>query len=118
MRLREIIQIVDGTLLTPNSALDQEITQVSSSDLMSDVLAFSPPRALLITGLANSHVLRTCELAEISAIVFARGKAPTDPIVKLAEETNIPLICSPCSMFEACGRLWAAGLSSSTHPRI
>jgi predicted transcriptional regulator len=112
MQLRDVIKAIDGTLLTPQSNLDRDIPHVASSDLMSDVLAFSAPHALLVTGLVNSHVIHTAELAELAAIVFARGKAPANGLVKLAEEKGLPLISSPCTMFEICGRLFGAGLAA------
>ena len=112
MLLREVIDSVDGTLLTPHLDLERDIPNVASSDLMSDVLAFSAPHALLVTGLVNSHVIHTAELAELAAIVFARGKSPAEGLVKLGEEKGIPLISSPFTMFEICGRLFAAGLTA------
>ncbi len=110
MKLRDIVKVVDGTLITELEDPDLEVIRVASSDLMSDVLAFSVPHALLLTGLANSHVIVTAEVADIAAIIFVRGKTPTDGMVSLATEKRIPLITSPHCMFEMCGRLYGAGL--------
>jgi hypothetical protein len=51
-------------------------------------------------------------MADISAIVLVRGKTPPDETIRLAEAENIPLITTHCGMFEACGRLYRAGLPS------
>lgn len=112
MKLRQILEIVGGTLLTPNTNLDIEISCAAGADLMSDVLAFAKPRALLLTGLTNPQVVRTAEVADIAAIVFVRGKMPPPETVALAEEKGIPLIAAPYTMFELCGRLYEAGMSS------
>lgn len=110
MRLREIISVVEGTVLTPGNHLDRDITCACGADLMSDVLAFAEPHALLLTGLANAQVVRTAEMADIAAIVLVRGKQPDPDALALATEKNIPLIASPCALFEMCGRLYQAGM--------
>lgn len=112
MKLRDIIQVVEGTLLTDGINLDLEISCAASADLMSDVLAFAKPNALLLTGLINPQVVRTAEMADIAAVVFVRGKLPGPETIILAKEKGIPLIAAPYTMFEMCGRLFQSGMSS------
>ena len=82
------------------------------ADLMSDVLAFTHEGTLLMTGLTNLQVVRTAEMAGITAILFVRAKLPSSEIIALAEEKRIPLLASKYTMFETCGRLYEAGLPS------
>ena len=112
MKLRDIIQVVDGEVLTKQVNLEREIESAAGCDLMSDVLTFSKPDALLLTGLTNIHVIRTAEMAELAAIIFVRGKLPEPEVVRLAEEKEIPLISAHYSMFDMCGRLYEAGMVS------
>ena len=112
MFLREIVQVVQGSFLTRKADDELVIPLAAASDLMSDVLAFSKPRALLLTGLAKSHVIHTAEMADIAAIVFVRGKIPPAEVISLAEEKGIPLVSSPLTMYELCGRLFQAGLTA------
>lgn len=112
MKLKEIIQVVEGAVLTEQADLELEITSAAGCDLMSDVLVYARPYALLLTGLTNAHVIRTAEMADIAAIVFVRGKLPLPEALSLAGEKGIPLISSPHGMFEMCGRLFEAGMSS------
>lgn len=118
MTLQEVLQAVEGKLLTENENLDFPITHVASSDLMSDVLAFAKPRALLLTGLVNLHVVHAAEMADLAAIIFVRGKKPTPDVIALAEEKGIPLISSAGSMFELSGKLFNAGLAGCDVRRI
>lgn len=111
MRLSEVIRIVEGKLLTPDDLPDVDVVCACGADLMSDVLTFAKPRALLLTGLANSQVVRTAEVAEIAAVVLVRGKRPDADALALAADRGIPLIASSYGLFELCGRLWQAGLS-------
>ena len=110
VKLRDIISIVNGRTLTSTVNLDLEISFCGASDLMSDVLAYVKPGSLLLTGLVNPQSIRTAEMADLAAIVFVRGKTPGSDAIELAEELGIPLIGSPYSMYEICGRLYQAGL--------
>lgn len=106
----DIIKIVKGNILTSNVDPDLDISSGGASDLMSDVLAFMKPGALLLTGLVHPQSIRTAEMAELAAIVYVRGKSPGRETIDLAEELDIPLIGSPYGMYELCGRLYRAGL--------
>jgi predicted transcriptional regulator len=109
--LREIIEIVGGTILTEQADMDLEIECCGASDLMSDVLAFMKPGSLLLTGLIHPQSIRTAEMADLAAIVFVRGKTPGPEAISLAEELRIPLIASPYGMYEMSGSLYKAGLA-------
>jgi len=110
MKLREIISLLEGGLVSKKADLDMDIVCAAAADLMSDVLAFAEPGSLLLTGLVNPQAVRTAEMADIVAIVFVRGKRPPPETIALAEEKGIPLVAAPYTMFEMCGRLHRAGI--------
>ena len=83
---------------------------------MSDVLAFCSPGALLLTGLTNVQIVRTAQMLDIPAIIFVRGKVPLEETVELAKANNIPIILTRQSLYEACGKLYAAGLKPCYMP--
>ena len=112
MKLREIIHILEGKMVSDHANLDLEIPCAAGADLMSDVLAFGKPGAVLLTGLTNPQVVRTAEMADIAAIVFVRGKLPPPETIVLAKEKGIPLVTAPHTLFEICGRLYEHGMAS------
>ncbi len=112
MKVLDVIALCEGTLLTPDVDLDIEIKGGFSGDLMSDVLASVQAEAVLITGLSNPQVVRTALIADIRLIIFARGKKPSEEIVGLANEENMPVAYSPLGLYEISGRLTQAGLPS------
>ncbi len=116
MNLNELVSLVNGKILTQNIDLRREIKGCCGADLMSDVLASIQPDAVLLTGLCNPQVVRTAQMADVTAIVLVRGKNPPAETIKLADEESIPLISSPFGMFELCGRLYQAGLPSLESP--
>ncbi|MFQ6101268.1 MAG: DRTGG domain-containing protein [Anaerolineae bacterium] len=112
MKLREVVDVIEGQVVSENVDLDQEIRMGCGADLMSDVLAFTHEGTLLMSGLTNPQVVRTAEMTGIKAIVFVRGKIPPQETIALAEQKGIPLLASKYTMFETCGRLYKAGLPS------
>ena len=112
MKVLEVIEICEGTLLTPDVNLDADIKGGFSGDLMSDVLASVQSESVLITGLCNPQVVRTALIADVRLIIFARGKKPGEDILNLAIEENLPVAYSPLGLYEISGRLTQAGLPS------
>jgi predicted transcriptional regulator len=111
MILKDIQKILEAEVIVGDDLLGEDITIACGCDLMSDVLSFFAPGALLLTGLINPQVVRTAEMADLRAICFIRGKRPAQETIEMAEAKNIPLLTTPLSMFESCGRLHRDGLS-------
>lgn len=109
--LRRICELLDGVPVCGDEWLDRTVTSGCGCDLMSDVLAFTKPGSVLLTGLSNAQVIRTAEMLDLQAIVFVRSKRPDESSIRLAESLQLVLICSPHPLYESCGRLYAAGLS-------
>ncbi len=112
MRLREVLDLIDGRLISEYADLDIEVKMGCGADLMSDVLAFTHADTLLLTGLTNPQVVRTADMAGIRAIVFVRGKLPPSETRVLAQEKGIVLLASKYTLYETAGRLYRAGLPS------
>jgi len=110
MTLKEVADILDCTVLSGSDDLQTEVKIGCGADLMSDVLAFIKPNALLLTGLSNSQSVLTADVADVKAIVYVRGKRPDKDTLELAHARRIPILSTQYLMFEACGKLYAAGL--------
>lgn len=110
MKVKEICEVLDGTFLYGDDISEAEVERVCACDLMSDVLAFSVPDSVLLTGLISPQSIRTADIAEIKAIVYIRGKKPGEDTLELARERRIPVVLTDLSLFEACGKLYSRGL--------
>ncbi len=110
--LEDVKKILEAEVIACGELLHREVKTACGSDLMSDVLAFVKSECLLLTGLTNPQVVRTAEMADLGSICFVRGKKPDEQTIKLAEAKNIPMLTTPLSMFEACGRLHRDGVAS------
>jgi hypothetical protein len=110
MTIGELTEILQGKILVDNHDRDFEIPLGGAADLMSDVLAFGSDGMVLMTGLTNPQVVRTAEMAGINVIVFVRAKIVPPETLELAKDVGLTLITTGYTMYEACGRLYAAGL--------
>ena len=114
MTIRTIAELLDAKVLCLEDKLDSEVRSACGSDMMSDVLAFVKEQAVLITGLVNPQVIRTAEMMDMRCIVFVRGKQPSPEIIELAEESGIVVLSSNERMYNACGKLYANGLTGGS----
>ena len=112
MKLTEISRVLEANYIGYVTDSDKEIRRFCGCDLMSDVLSFIKSDALLLTGLTNLQVVRTAEMADVSAICFVRGKRPPDETIKLAGDKKLPLLGTDLTLYECCGRLYGEGLES------
>ncbi len=112
LSIEELIKILDASVVLDRGWLKDGISCVYASDLMSDILSHSRPNSLLLTGLINSQTVRTAEMVEIVAVCFIHGKLPHAETIELAQQNELPLLTTRLSMFEACGKLYNAGIIS------
>lgn len=112
MTIREIAGILDARWLCCEEEADRVVRHAFASDMMSDVLAHVGEDTMLLTGLINSQSVRTAEMLDVPCLVFVRGKVPHKDAVQRAELIGLPTLLTGYSMFEACGRLYAAGMGA------
>jgi hypothetical protein len=110
MKLRDILETLSARVLVDHQSMDEEIPMGGAADLMSDVLAFGSEGMVLMTGLTNPQVVRTAEMAGINVVIFVRDKTPPPETIELAEDSGITVLITGYTMYEACGRLYKAGL--------
>ena len=110
MTVLQLKEILSAELLCGGDHLDREVHTACGSDMMSDVLACVTEDTLLLTGLVNGQCVRTCEMLDVPCVVFVRSKEPLADALALAREIDLPMLKTPYTMFEACARLYTAGL--------
>ncbi|MBR5225076.1 MAG: hypothetical protein IKV90_05365 [Clostridia bacterium] len=112
MTVKEIASILEAKFLCCEEEGERQVQSAFASDMMSDVLAFVTEDTLLLTGLINSQSVRTAEMLDLPALVFVRGKNPHQDAVDRAKMIGIPALSTQMTMYEACGRLYSAGLGA------
>lgn len=110
MTLGEIKDLLDCEIICGGDQMDTAVTTCFAADLMSDVLAFSRPGGLLVTGLASIQSVHTADVADMRAILYIHDKRPAETVAEVARQKQIPLLTTRRFMFETCGLLYRQGL--------
>jgi len=110
MKIGEMVAVLNGRLLAGEDKKNLELNRAYAADLLSDVLALTQERTMLVTGTTSLQVIRVAELLDIAAIIFVRGKLPPGESMKFIRELDIPVIATSLTMFETCGLLYSKGI--------
>lgn len=110
MIVDEIREILGAKYIVGEELKNREVHTACGSDMMSDVLAFMKDQSVLLTGLCNLQVIRTCEMMDIVCVVFVRGKLPDEAMMAMAKEKEIVILTTGHRMFAACGILYEKGM--------
>ena len=112
MTVNKVAEVLNAQWLCCQEEGDRVIHSAFASDMMSDVLACVQEDTMLLTGLVNSQSIRTAEMLDLPCVVFVRGKNPHKDAIERARQLGMPALSTQYSMYEACGRLYQAGLSA------
>lgn len=110
MILKNIAELLNAKVICGESRLDEDFDCVFASDLMSDILTLEEHNPIIVTGLCTMQTIRTCEMGNLSVIIFVRKKKPSPEIIELAEENDMVLMECDYSMFKTSGILYQNGL--------
>jgi predicted transcriptional regulator len=89
MKVSELIE--RGGFKVFNSYSDREIKGVYISDMVSDIIGISDGN-LLVTLQTHKNLIAAAHLVDVAAVVFTRGKTPTDDVIALANKAGIGLL--------------------------
>ena len=110
MTLADLIEVLKADVVVAAADPRVEVTGCFAADLMSDVLAFGRQGSALITGLTTDQTIRTAAIRHLLAVVVIEGKDVGSDMLEAAQEEGMPVLRTPLSKYEACGRLMQAGL--------
>ena len=110
MKIKDIAELLNAEILTPEISTDTEVHTACGSDMMSDVLAYVKDQMVLLTGLVNPQVIRTADMMDMVCVVYVRGKRPDALSLELARDFGICVLTTTTPMFACCGKLYENGL--------
>ncbi|MEA3317658.1 MAG: hypothetical protein U9R54_06840 [Bacteroidota bacterium] len=110
MKIEDVVHSINGVVVSGTEFLSKSLDKGFASDLMSDVLTLDDDNVILITGLSNTQVVRTAEMSDIPCVVVARNKKVTQQMIDLANDCEIVLIKSSCSVYKVVGELYNKGI--------
>jgi len=112
MKLRTIAELLEAEIFCTEEQLDKEVPCAFGSDLISDILMCTKEPTLLLTGLTNPQIVRLSDMIDLLGIIFVRGKKPTQELIEMAKERNLPMISTAFTLYKSSGILYNNGLRS------
>ncbi len=102
LTIQRIQESLQAQIIVGENLLGTHVTGIYASDLMSDVLAYGKTGSVLLTGMNAIQTAISSYMAEFKAIIFLRGKKPTEDIRKFAQEKGLIILTTKADMYEAC----------------
>jgi len=111
LTIQNVVDELGLTVLAGEEHLSRPVKHVLASDLMSDVLAFSEPGFMMVTGLSNAQSVVTANISEAVGVLYTMGKRPDELALSRAASFEIPLLASEEDTFSVCCGLYRMGFS-------
>jgi len=112
MKLRRIVELLEAEVFCTDEQLEREVPCAFGSDLISDILMCTKEPTVLLTGLTNPQVVRLSDMIDLIAIIFVRGKKPSQELIDMAVERDLPMISTAYTLYRSSGILYNEGLRS------
>lgn len=118
MKVADIQKHLNLEAAAGEKGLGREIEGGYCGDLLSDVMANAPQKAVWITVQGHQNVVAVAVLREMAAVVLTNGRTPDADAKRKADEEGIPILLSPLQAFELAGRLYELGVGRLEGERI
>ena len=110
MIIKELLPLIEGTLLTEESSLSRGVTCGYACDLLSWVMAKGQPGMAWVTVQLHLNVIAVASLHEMSCVILPEELRMEEPALARAQEEGIAVISSKLSAYALCARMAEAGI--------
>ena len=112
MKLSEILELIDGTVVTTECYDgDKEASNGFVGDLLSVVMGKAKEDCAWVTIQSHINIVAVATLVDMACIIVAEGYKVDDDALAKAEMEEIPILSTKLSSFEACAVLVQGGLA-------
>jgi serine kinase of HPr protein (carbohydrate metabolism regulator) len=106
MKLREIVEKLQLQVLVGQERLDTEVTGGYTSDLLSDVMAYSKVKNLWVTLQTHENIVAVAKLKDLAGIIIINNRKPDEETLKRAKDEQVTLLASGETAFNITGKLY------------
>ena len=110
MKLKNIVDKLQGQIVCEEDSLDQIILHAYASNVETDIMKVKGYNPLLITNRIDTEIINIATKAELNYVLIVKCKTLPQELSQAAKEHNIALICCEQSMFMAVATLSDAGM--------
>ncbi|MFA8299911.1 MAG: DRTGG domain-containing protein [Hyphomicrobiales bacterium] len=108
MKISELAEKLNLTVLGGHDGLDREIEGAYVSDLLSDVMGHARAGELWITLQTHKNVSAIASLKDLCGIILVKNFKPDEDMLEKCNEDDIPVLQTNLPTFELSGKVYAA----------
>jgi len=101
MKLQELMDLKEFTLLNKGKDLEREITVPYCCDLLSVAMGKMPSGSAWVTVMGNVNTLAVASLADAACVILAEGINLDEQALEKAKEQEITVLRTTLPIFEA-----------------
>ncbi|HML84675.1 MAG TPA: serine kinase [Bacteroidales bacterium] len=101
MKLKDIVEKLNLTVVAGIEGLDKEVTGGYTSDLLSDVMGNAESGMIWITLQTHKNVMAIASLKDMAAVLLVKGLQPEPAMAE-----GITILSTDLSAFEMSGKLY------------
>jgi predicted transcriptional regulator len=98
--------LIEAEVVTGEGRLDEKVTGVYVSDLLSDVMGHAREGEVWLTIQTHTNVVAVALLLNLAAVIFTADAKPDPLTVEKAQNEGTVLLTTNLSTFETAGRLY------------
>jgi serine kinase of HPr protein (carbohydrate metabolism regulator) len=106
MKVKEIAEKLNLTLLSGEKGIQNEVTGGYVSDLLSDVMGRAGQGEIWITLQTHKNVIAIASLKDLAAVILVRGLTPDEDAAAQSNMENIPVLSTSLTAYEITGKLY------------
>lgn len=106
MKVRELAETLNLTVLSGAEGLDREIEGCYVSDLLSDVMGNANMGDVWVTLQTHKNVMAIASLKELACVILVKGQAAGEDTLAQSNEENIPFLSTPMGTYETTGKIY------------
>lgn len=111
MKLKEIAEKLELSIVSGKENLDIDITHGYASDLLSDVIAHGEEGDVWVTLQTHQNIVAVAVMKSLGCIIMVNGRQPESQTIEKAEAEGIPILVSSLPAFELIGKLYEMGIA-------
>jgi hypothetical protein len=93
-----------------NEYKDKDFEGVYISDMVSDIITGAKVNNLLLTLQTHKSLIAAANLVDVAAVVFVKGRTPTQDVIELAAKAGIGLFVSQDDAWSMALKLFNLGI--------
>jgi predicted transcriptional regulator len=106
VNLSDVVETLSLEVMTGKDSLQNNVTGVYVSDLLSDVMGNSKEGNIWITLQTHLNIVAVAGLKNLSGIIIVGNRKLPEEVLQKAETEKILLMTTPMQAFEVAGKLY------------